>query len=434
MPSVWQEALGLVVVEAMASGLAVVASRSGGIPELLEGGGGVLVERGSVGELADALQRLAGDVVLRQGLAAEAYASFQASFTWDVVRRNYGRIVSAVREAEPVAHERPGMRSRAATRMVGRRDVPEVSVIIPTRGRPELLSRAIRSVLAQTMQRFEMVVVLDGEDAATAGVVERFADERITLVALEESVGGAEARNVGVLHARGKYVALLDDDDEWMPGKLQAQVDAAEGHARKNVVVVTRYVYRLEGQPDEVWPAQLPKGGEPLSEFLFSSRGGFQTSTYFCSRELFLRVPFAGGLKKHQDWDWFLQLTALPEFALLVVPEPLSIYWVPEPSRVSISGRLDWEFSYRWARSRRSLMTRKAYSRFLVKICLRSAMAQEAGGRAVLRLLRDVIARGLPTPLLMAEFVVGAVVSEGLRLRLRPMVQRLRRPHPRAAG
>ena len=68
-----------------------------------------------------------------KGWRPRAYASFQASFTWDVVRRNYGRIVSAVREAEPVAHERPGMRSRAATRMVGMRDVPEVSVIIPTR-------------------------------------------------------------------------------------------------------------------------------------------------------------------------------------------------------------------------------------------------------------------------------------------------------------
>jgi len=314
------------------------------------------------------------------------------------------------------------------------RDLPEISVVIPTRARPQLLSRAIKSVLAQTMQRFEIVVVLDGQDSVTEKVVGQFADPRITLLSLGGIVGGAEARNLGVLKARGRYIALLDDDDEWLPTKLQAQLCVAEAHAGANFAVVTQYVYRVEGQPDEVWPAHLPRTGEPLSEFLFSSRGGFQTSTYLCPRELFLHVPFTRGLKKHQDWDWFLQLAALPGFELLVVPEPLSIYWVPQRSRVSISGHLDWEFSHRWASSRRSLMTRKAYSRFLVKICTRSAMLQQAGLPALLRLLRDLILLGLPTPFLLAEFIVCAIVPDDLRLRLRPIVQSRRRTRARPAA
>ncbi len=96
VPSIWQEALGLVVLEAMASGLPVVASRSGGIPELLAGGGGMLVERGSAERLADALELLTVDVPRRQRLAREAHASFQRSFTWDAVRENYRRIVEAL--------------------------------------------------------------------------------------------------------------------------------------------------------------------------------------------------------------------------------------------------------------------------------------------------------------------------------------------------
>jgi glycosyltransferase involved in cell wall biosynthesis len=309
-------------------------------------------------------------------------------------------------------------------------DVPEISVVIPTRARPQMLCRAIKSVLTQTMQRFEVIVVLDGQDSVTAKVVQQFGDDRITLVSPGRIVGAAEARNVGAVKARGRYVALLDDDDEWMPGKLEAQLAAANDFAGVNFTVVTQYLYRVEGQPDEVWPAHLPRAREPLSEFLFSSRGGFQTSTYLCPRDLLMRVPFTRGLKKHQDWDWFLQLAALHGFELLVVPEPLSIYWVPQRSRVSISGNLDWEFSHRWATSRRGLMTRKAYSRFLVKICTRSAMLQKAGPPALVKIFRDLLLLGCPTPFLLAEFLVSALLPDSLRRRLRPTLQHWRKAHP----
>jgi glycosyltransferase involved in cell wall biosynthesis len=304
---------------------------------------------------------------------------------------------------------------------------PDISVVIPTRARPQLLGRAIRSVLRQTLQSFEIVVVLDGQDSVTAGVVARFEDSRIKLVALDHMVGGAEARNIGVRRARGRYVALLDDDDEWLPAKLEMQLQMAEAHGGDCFVVVSRYLYRVQGQPDEVWPAHLPGAREPLSEFVFSSRGGFQTSTYLCPRELFLRVPFTRGLKKHQDWDWFLQLAAMQGFELLIVREPLSVYWVPQRSRASISGSLDWEFSHRWASSRRGLMTRKAYARFLVKICTRSAMMQKAGPPALLRIFRDMVMYGRPTPFLLGEFLVSAALPDDLRLRLRPLVQGWRR-------
>jgi spore coat protein SA len=124
IPSVWQEALGLVVVEAMASGLPVVASRSGGIPELLAGGGGVLVDRGSAEQLADALEMLASDAVRRREMARAAYASFRESFTWDVVRGNYLRILRAVDEGRAVA----GDIRKAATRQTGVEVVECVSI------------------------------------------------------------------------------------------------------------------------------------------------------------------------------------------------------------------------------------------------------------------------------------------------------------------
>jgi glycosyltransferase involved in cell wall biosynthesis len=295
----------------------------------------------------------------------------------------------------------------------------DVSVVIPTHGRPQLLKRAVASALRQSHSNLEVIVVLDGEDAGTREAMASFFDERVRLLVLPIRVGGSEARNAGGRIATGRYIALLDDDDEWLPEKLVQQVALADACESSNFVVVTQYLYRVVGHADEVWPGHLPSAGEPLSEFLFSSRGGFQTSTYLCPRELFLRVPFAFGLKKHQDWDWFLSLAEEPGFQLLIVADPLSIYWVPLRTRASVSGKSDWRFSQAWAKSRLSSMTPKGYAMFLVKICVRGAAVQQDGVRTMVFLLREVLLVGQATPLILGEFFVAVVVPENIRLWLR---------------
>lgn len=301
-------------------------------------------------------------------------------------------------------------------------DVPKISVVIPTRNRAVLLERAINSALQQTVREIEVIVVRDGQDAETRNAIDCIGDERLRFIALEDSVGGSEARNIGVRAARGRYIALLDDDDEWLPTKLERQIGLAELASGKRYVVVTSYLYRIHGQTDEVWPGHLPTAAEPLSEFLFSSKGGFQTSTYLCLRELMLSVPFTPGLKKHQDWDWFLRLAAEPEFQLLTVDEPLSIYWVPQPGRKSVSTTRDWKFSYEWANDRLPWMTRRAYARFLVKICARQAAEQRAGLQAFCRLAHDLLIVGRCSPALFAEFLVSILLPESARMWLRRVV------------
>jgi spore coat protein SA len=85
-PSVWEEPFGMVNVEALASGLPVVSTRSGGAREIFAGGGGILVERGSVVQLADALRRLAEDPQLRARLGRQGSAAFRERFTWSIAR------------------------------------------------------------------------------------------------------------------------------------------------------------------------------------------------------------------------------------------------------------------------------------------------------------------------------------------------------------
>ena len=101
---------------------------------------------------------------------------------------------------------------------------PRVSVVIPTHNRAEWLPRAVASVLAQTWTDFELLIVDDHSTDETPALIARFADRRIRSFRHERNMGQSKALNTGIEHARGEYVAFLDDDDEWLPGKLAAQV------------------------------------------------------------------------------------------------------------------------------------------------------------------------------------------------------------------
>src|SRR5690348_13147078 len=100
-----------------------------------------------------------------------------------------------------------------------------VSVIIPTHNRSDFLRNAITSVLNQTYQDFEIIVVDDGSTDNTSEVVANFSDERITFIRHDTNKGGSAARNTGILASKCDYIAFLDDDDEWLPDKLRKQME-----------------------------------------------------------------------------------------------------------------------------------------------------------------------------------------------------------------
>ena len=100
---------------------------------------------------------------------------------------------------------------------------PAVSVVIPLYNKASHVRRALDSVLAQTCQEFEVIVVNDGSTDGSEKVVERYADPRIRLVHRERvnSAGGHAARNLGISGARADLIAFLDADDEWLPTHLE---------------------------------------------------------------------------------------------------------------------------------------------------------------------------------------------------------------------
>ena len=99
--------------------------------------------------------------------------------------------------------------------------IPAVSVIISTFNRSNLVRRAVESVLAQTWRDFELVVVDDHSPVPAAEALRGIDDERLRLIRHEKNSGGPAARNTGITQSRGEFVALLDDDDEFLPLYLE---------------------------------------------------------------------------------------------------------------------------------------------------------------------------------------------------------------------
>lgn len=113
---------------------------------------------------------------------------------------------------------------------------PTVSVIVPAYNAAHTVDRALRSVLAQSYRDLELIVVDDGSRDDTAARVAAMADPRVRLLRLERNGGESRAMNAGIAAARGRYIAFQDADDEWLPGKLQRQVDAIEADDRISFV------------------------------------------------------------------------------------------------------------------------------------------------------------------------------------------------------
>lgn len=180
-----------------------------------------------------------------------------------------------------------------------------VSVIIPTFNRANFIERAIRSVLAQTYRNIEVVVIDDGSSDATQEIVSKY--EEIKYFKIENS-GVSFARNFGVSKCLGGYIAFLDSDDEWVPDKIELQLNylsenpsvkivyANEKWIRNNgVVQKKKHHEKLTGLIFSKCLDQCFIGPSSvlMEKSLFDSSGGFDAGYEVCEDfELWLRISF----------------------------------------------------------------------------------------------------------------------------------------------
>lgn len=167
-------------------------------------------------------------------------------------------------------------------------------------------------------------------------------------------IGSSAARNAGIQASNGEVIAFLDDDDEWLPGKIENQLAYVDGTAEVILSCRFRQGQRIGSSvlsgpiPSRLW--DLSEG--PVEQYLFVrrrpslDRASMYTSTLMVSSTLARRVAWQTGLTRHQDWDWLMRLTREKDVQLHFSPEADVIIWAN--SAGSISGGGDWRSSLDW--------------------------------------------------------------------------------------
>jgi len=202
--------------------------------------------------------------------------------------------------------------------------MPLVSAVIPTYNRAIFIERAINSVLNQTYPNLEVIVVDDGSQDDTEARVKtiRDNDHRVRFLSHATNRGSQAARNTGILAAKGEYVGFLDSDDEWLPGKLEKQLQLfRQGYERLGVVYGGfRHVHNTSEPPSDTFPqfrGNIYKIA--LGQWIAD------TNTLLIKRNILLKAGLWDvGIRAAQEWDICIKLARYAEFDF--VPEPLAIW------------------------------------------------------------------------------------------------------------
>jgi glycosyltransferase involved in cell wall biosynthesis len=307
--------------------------------------------------------------------------------------------------------------------------MPLVSIVIPTKGRPDLLVRAVKTVLDQTVGDIEAIVVVDGTDPETEAVLRSIEDPRLRFQVNPISLGSGAARNVGAGMALGKWIAFLDDDDEWLPEKLERQL-AMPIPASGRVVLSCQSAY-ITPHGTTVRPRRIYDGETSIDEWLFDRRqlfGGHsfvQTSSLLLPKALFDETGFpAHG--QHEDWEFVITAVKALGAAFITAPEILVRHYAEEDrTSLSASGRLDG--SLRWIAGMKGIVNKRAFSGFCLTV-VASHARRFGGSREFARLLLLAFRDGRPTPVQLLVFLMVWSMPQKLHKALRRWRPRAVRP------
>ena len=232
-PSLWWESAGRVIAEAMINGIPALVAAHGGPPEMMDNAGyriefppeclvspyEQMPSETFLAPVIDVLVRFYEDPDFYVGYVERA---FRVASQRHSLANNTTRLEQAL---APLLARNAGARTALAVpESTPAGSVPEVSVILPVGNREAYLREAIDSVLAQTHQDFELLLVADGVPSPVAAILSSYVDPRIRLLRMPVNVGISGARNVGLAAARGQFIALMDSDDVALPHRLATQV------------------------------------------------------------------------------------------------------------------------------------------------------------------------------------------------------------------
>lgn len=217
-----------------------------------------------------------------------------------------------------------------------------ISVIIPVRNRAGTIERCLNSVLAQTFSPVEVIVVDDGSTDNTVSVIRNLANSLVRLISLPISSGAQAARNAGIIAAAGDWIAFQDSDDEWLPNKLERQVEKLRhvGSSAQAVIHVDGWRVDKRGGGKSHMDISRVVGTDTFP-LLLKSRSPMYQGLLVSKFALFDIGLLDEKVPAHQEWDTSLRLAE--KCCFYHVAEPLFNYYCG--SNDAISANLSQDLS-----------------------------------------------------------------------------------------
>ncbi|MBU0677421.1 MAG: glycosyltransferase family 2 protein [Verrucomicrobia bacterium] len=211
---------------------------------------------------------------------------------------------------------------------------PQVSVVLPTHNRADMLARAIQSVLSQTFTDFELLVISDHCEDHTAELVRGLKDNRIRYLENRRNPGASGARNTGLEESRAPYIAFLDDDDEWTADKLEVQLPVLQS-SPPSVGLVYAWMDEYDDRKQKVTRTIAPTlRGDVLPHMLDKQAIG-ACPTIIIKREAMERIGlFDEELLRGNDGNYWRRISR--HFEVDYVPKILCRVHIGHSDRISI--------------------------------------------------------------------------------------------------
>jgi glycosyltransferase involved in cell wall biosynthesis len=233
---------------------------------------------------------------------------------------------------------------------------PFFSVVIPVYNRARVIRDAVDSVLKQSFQDFEIIVVDDGSTDNSCARIATMADPRMRLV-VQKNAGASAARNRGIDLARGHFVAFLDSDDTFLPHHLEAMADLVRGTQGLIAYAPVRAYRGPLGYL--IKPHRAVRQGETMASYLMCERGFVQTSGLVVPAEAARKVRYREDVRYGDDTDFAIRLE-LAGYSFVMADRP-GVVWYdgPDPGRLS-NTRMEGG-DLKWLYDLRPLISRQAY-------------------------------------------------------------------------
>jgi len=236
-----------------------------------------------------------------------------------------------------------------------------VSIILTTFNRSHIIERAIKSVKNQTYKDWELIIVDDCSSDDTPFIVKKFLSDKIKYIRLSTNKGPAGARNAGMRVAKGEFIAFLDDDDEWLPKKLERQISVFKTLSTPSFIFCNGLC--LGTSKKYAWPIEIPSGYLQMKGSYFSYKKAIPPPpSWLICREIFEEIGyFDECFRIWEDIDYLVRISKKFPFYFL---NEILVKWHSEETRLFTLSECLIEHRERFIKKYLNEMKRERYYLF----------------------------------------------------------------------